>query len=117
MKRRLFQAYRNRLDGLKRPLLYQAGVEQIIPPLLAVRLPEQNDLAGLAERLREQGIHTRRWYHPPLHQHPAFAEVPRAGDLPVTRRIANQILGLPFHLEITPADMDYTMLWLDRLRS
>ena len=117
VKRRLFQAYRNRLDGLKRPLLYQAGVEQIIPPLLAVRLPEQNDLAGLAERLREQGIHTRRWYHPPLHQHPAFAEVPRAGDLPVTRRIANQILGLPFHLEITPADMDYTMLWLDRLRS
>ena len=117
LKRRLFQAYRARLGELSRPVLFQAGVEQIVPPALAVRLPEQHDPAGLAERLRERGIHTRRWYYPPLHRHPAFAEAPRAGDLPVTRRIANQLLGLPFHLEITPADMDYTMLWLDRLRS
>ncbi len=117
LKQRMFQAYRARLDGLRRPLFCQAGSEQIIPPVLAVRLPEQGDVAGLADRMREHGIQTRRWYHPPLYQHPAFAELPRAGDLPITRRIAGQLMGLPFHLEITPQDMDYICHWLDQLRS
>lgn len=117
LKQKMVQAYRARLDGLRRPLFHQAGSEQIVPPVLAARLPEQGDVAGLADRMRGHGIQTRRWYYPPLYRHPVFAKLTRAGDLPVTRQLAGQLLGLPFHLEITPQDMDYVCLWLDRLRS
>lgn len=116
-KYQLFQAYRSRLDKLRHPPVYQRGMEQIVPSLLAVRLPEQTGVAALAGHLREQGIHTRQWYYPPLYRHPAFAALPRAGGLAATHEIAGQILGLPFHLDIAPADMDYICFWLDRLRS
>ncbi len=116
-KYQLLRAYRERLDKLRHPPVYQHGMEQIVPSLLAVRLPEQTDVAALAGRLREQGIHTRQWYYPPLHRHPAFAALPRTGALESTREIAGQILGLPFHMDITPADMDYVCFWLDRARS
>jgi dTDP-4-amino-4,6-dideoxygalactose transaminase len=116
-RQQLFRDYRDRLDQLAQPLIHQRGGEQIVPSLLAVRLPEQTDVAALAGRLREHGIHTRRWYYPPLDRHPAFAGFPRADDLAATHRIADQILGLPFHLDITPADMDYICYWLNRLRA
>lgn len=112
----LHRTFRGCLDNLRRPVAYQAGMERIAPSLLAVRFPEQPDVAALAERLRERGIHTRQWYYPPLHRHPAFAALPRAGRLESTRELAGQILGLPFHMDIAPADMDYICFWLDRLR-
>ena len=115
-KYQLLRAYRERLDKLRHPPVYQRDMEQTVPSLLAVRMPEQADVAALAGQLREQGIHTRQWYYPPLHRHPAFAALPRAGSLSVTHEIAGQILGLPFHTGITPADMDYVCFWLDRLR-
>ncbi|MBI5613126.1 MAG: DegT/DnrJ/EryC1/StrS family aminotransferase [Gammaproteobacteria bacterium] len=116
-KFKLLQAYRDRLDKLGNPPVYQHGMARIVPSLLAVRLPEQSDVAALAGRLSEQGVLTRQWYYPPLYRHPAFAALPHAGELAVTREIAGQILGLPFHMGIAPTDMDYICFWLDRLRS
>jgi len=54
----------------------------------------------LIDGLALRGIESRRWYHPPLHEHPAFANCDRIGQLPVTRRLSKQLLGLPFHLSL-----------------
>lgn len=65
--------------------------------------------AGIGERyqglLAESGIETRRWYWPPLHRHAAFAKCRRAGNLGVTDRLADRLLGLPYHLDLEPDDI------------
>ena len=63
---------------------------------------------GLHDRhislLSEARIETRRWYWPPLHRHPAFANY-RFGTLEATERVSDQLLGLPFHLKLKPDDI------------
>ena len=54
----------------------------------------------------ENGIETRRWYWPPLHRHAAFAHYPRADDLRNTEDLSDRLLGLPFHLDLRPHDID-----------
>lgn len=60
---------------------------------------------GHLSRLSKAGIETRRWYWPPLHRHPAFAAYDHAGDLDVTEKVSDQLLGLPFHLKLKPDDI------------
>ena len=58
-------------------------------------------IARLAERfLAARGIATRRWWGPGLHRMPAFAD--SDGSFPVTERLADCTLGLPFWRDITP---------------
>ena len=61
----------------------------------------------LIDSLREDGLETRRWYWPPLHRHPVFSTYPRVGDLGVTEHLSDQLLGLPFHLDLTAEDITY----------
>lgn len=52
------------------------------------------------------GIETRRWYLPPLNRHFAFSHLPIAGTLHESNRLFNELVGLPFHVRLTPADID-----------
>jgi dTDP-4-amino-4,6-dideoxygalactose transaminase len=72
--------------------------------LMVIRLPGR--AVAAAEALAKAGIETRRWYQPDLTGHPAFDDLPRAGDLPVTRAMSDQLLGLPFHGHLQEADID-----------
>jgi dTDP-4-amino-4,6-dideoxygalactose transaminase len=78
-----------------------AGTYTIAPVLLPRNaVPEAViDALALAE------VQTRRWYCPPLSQHPAFAAVERAGSLDGVKAVSGRVLGVPFHLELTPADL------------
>ena len=67
--------------------------------VFVVRIPSGVDETMLAA-LAKEGIEARRWYHPPVHEHPAFAKAERVGDLATTRRLSRQLLGLPFHLAL-----------------
>ena len=69
-------------------------------------LPPGADPSLVAGRLAAEGIETRRWYWPPLHLHPAFADAGAAGKLDATMTISKRLLGLPFHLELDPQGMD-----------
>jgi len=51
------------------------------------------------------GIPTRRWYYPPLSQHPAYAGCPTIGDLESTANLATEWLGLPFHSGMQRTDV------------
>lgn len=76
------------------------------PAVLSVALGlEAETMAG---RLARAGVETRRWYAPPLHRHPAFSGIERAGpdeDLPVTEHLYRYCLGLPFHAFLSHEDV------------
>ncbi len=103
------------LDGWYRQHLPESVVAQKRPPgvypMMPVRLPVYAEQAQ--GRMADAGIETRRWYCPPMHRHPLF--VPKGNRaqrrhtpplvLPVTDHLAEHLLGLPWHLKLTEADV------------
>jgi dTDP-4-amino-4,6-dideoxygalactose transaminase len=51
------------------------------------------------------GIETRRWYCPPLHEHPAFAPFATGQAPEVSSRLGTSLLGLPFHHFLSSEDI------------
>jgi perosamine synthetase len=72
-----------------------------------VRLDIRIDRDAVIERLRARGIPSRP-YFPPIHLQRHYREAfgHRAGDLPVTEREASRTLALPFHANVSEADID-----------
>lgn len=75
----------------------------------------RSDIEGIRLSLADQGIQTRRWYYPPLHQQPAFSDMPTAGSLEVTEDVAVTSLGLPFHTFLTRTEVERVVISLKRL--
>ncbi len=71
-------------------------------PVLAVKMPAR--AASVLEAMAARGIETRRWYCPPLYRHPLFIADPR--DFPVAQDLSTHLLGLPWHLHLTEADVE-----------
>jgi dTDP-4-amino-4,6-dideoxygalactose transaminase len=59
----------------------------------------------VAQRLLSRGVATRSWYGAGCHREPAFADCP-ALALPVTDRLANRTLGVPFFLDMKDAEIE-----------
>ncbi|MGG5808879.1 DegT/DnrJ/EryC1/StrS family aminotransferase [Falsiroseomonas sp. CW058] len=73
-----------------------------------VRLPAGRRAADVALALGLDGVATRAWWGGGCQAHPAFAQCPRMpGDdpLPVTTRLADGTLGLPFFPDMTDAQL------------
>ncbi|NWG73395.1 MAG: DegT/DnrJ/EryC1/StrS family aminotransferase [Rubrivivax sp.] len=105
-REQLFGCYRDLLGGVEGVALQEGGATP--PATLCVRL--RGDAAGAAAALEQAGIETRRWYLPPLHEHPPFRDAVRIGpagrsELPVTRDLASSLLGLPFHTLLSTDDV------------
>ena len=63
-----------------------------------VRLPNGCDRDAVACRLKESGVPTAVYYAKPLHQQTAYRHYPVAGNgLPVSDRLAGEVLSLPMH--------------------
>ena len=56
-------------------------------------------------RLDEQGIGTGLFYRLALHQHPAFRDFD-GRRLPVSERLAGEVLSLPVHPDLTDDEVD-----------
>ena len=70
---------------------------------------------GVQASLKQQGVATVIHYPIPLSEQPAFRETCRSGGpLPVTERLAREILSLPMFPEITETQIGYVV---DRLRT
>ena len=62
---------------------------------------------GLATTLRAQGIPTGIYYPKPLHHQTAYRGFPIAdGGLPVTERLAEEVISLPMHAYLDAATQD-----------
>lgn len=98
---RLRARYATRLGGDARLSLW---APEGVSSTLMVRLPGPMALET-ERRLLLHGIATRRWWHAGCHRQPAFAGFPRS-PLPITEALAGSVLGLPFHEDLTIADID-----------
>jgi UDP-2-acetamido-2-deoxy-ribo-hexuluronate aminotransferase len=72
--------------------------------LYTIRLPTRD---AVRQRLAQSGIETGLYYRVPLHRHPAFADCLTGEEvLPISERLANEVLSLPFHPALADADVD-----------
>lgn len=97
---KLWAAYRATLGGIEGLRLQELAHE---PAMLVASFA--GGKAAAATSLAAAGIETRRWYLPPLHRHPAFAQVSILGPLPVTAGLEREALGLPFHNRLSTEDL------------
>ena len=95
----VLSAYQTRLKPLDNALVWQQADEGFVPATLVVRT--QGKAKAIAEHLKNEGIHTRFWYLPPLYEHPALVQFAKgqapASDFPVTEALKHDLIGLPFH--------------------
>jgi dTDP-4-amino-4,6-dideoxygalactose transaminase len=65
------------------------------------------DRDAVAKALGAQGIPTAVYYVKPMHRQTAYAKYPSAGNgLPVSDRLAGEVLSLPMHPDLSDADQD-----------
>jgi dTDP-4-amino-4,6-dideoxygalactose transaminase len=69
--------------------------------LYVVRTPER---ARLAAQLTARGVGTAVHYPVPVHRQPAYAARLRRGPLPVTDRVAAEVLSLPLYPELSDSE-------------
>ncbi|MBD1940410.1 DegT/DnrJ/EryC1/StrS family aminotransferase [Microcoleus sp. FACHB-68] len=89
-------------SGVKLPMVHPQA--ESVWHLFVVRLREREHLQA---RLKEQGIATGIHYPLPLHQQPAYKYlgVPE-GSLPVTEKVASEIVSLPIYAELTTQQVE-----------
>lgn len=110
--RRLPEWNEKRRDVARRYDQMLSGIEGVITPhapewskpvyhLYVIRVP---DRPGLQKYLSERRIDTGIHYPVPLHVQKAYANYGfRAGDFPVTEKVAEEIVSLPMYPELTEA--------------
>lgn len=107
-RRRHAAAYRQALAGrLALPPAEQDG-DFAIYSAFVVRHPDRDRLVTL---LQERGVDAKVHYPLAIHQQRAFADLSAApglapAALPITERVANEIISLPVSAELTDADRD-----------
>lgn len=103
-RRNLHQRYTERLLEKIPALKLQAKPMDGVYSLMLVLLPPGFQAADIQLRLLGKNIETRRWYCPPLQEHPAFQGF-AMGPLPIVELLAERLLGLPFHLSLNDASI------------
>ncbi|HLP23589.1 MAG TPA: DegT/DnrJ/EryC1/StrS family aminotransferase [Microbacteriaceae bacterium] len=79
-----------------------------------IRVPE--DRAGFATALREEyGIGSGVYYPIPNHELPSLRRFAEQLELPETARAAAEVLSLPVHPSLTPADLERIVIAVDAL--
>ncbi len=97
------------LAGLQRfcpELTLQQRPRQGVYPILPTLLPASANAIQISVQLEAAGIETRRWYCPPLYEHPAFRTCKQCGPLPNVDKLSARMLGLPFHLDLSEPDIE-----------
>jgi dTDP-4-amino-4,6-dideoxygalactose transaminase len=107
-RRAIWQRYRDAFRGMP-ALSMQQGLGSRPPAVMTVATDLDADT--VAGALRADGIETRRWYHPPLHEHAAYASLPRASsadglELTNVASLARHAIGLPFHTHLSDGDIE-----------
>lgn len=94
---RLYDWYAEHLPPSCQPQWRPRGVYSLMPVKLPV--PAQ----GVLERLRAEGVESRRYYCPPVHRTPLYSGTPLS--LPVTDHLAEHLLCLPYHSHLSEPDV------------
>ena len=72
-----------------------------------IRILPEGARDALRRELDARGIETQIYYPVPLHLQPCFSSLGyRVGELPTTERLADQVLALPMHPDLTAAQQE-----------
>ncbi len=75
-----------------------------------------NNRDKVQEELKKAGIPTMIYYPSPLHLQKAYEYLGyKAGDFPVSEKLCKEVLALPIHTEITPAQQEYIVDTLSKI--
>lgn len=78
----------------------QASHEELVWHLYVVRSPQRD---ALRAHLESRGVMTGLHYPTPIHLQPAYSDAGyRKGDFQVCEQLADEIVSLPMHAELTP---------------
>jgi UDP-2-acetamido-2-deoxy-ribo-hexuluronate aminotransferase len=100
---RIAQRYAALLGDRVRVPHVRAGVRSVWAQY-TVRVPHRD---AVARQLREHGVPTAIHYPKPLSAQPAYVPYPMAADgLPVSERLAREVLSLPMHAYLDPSQQD-----------
>ncbi|WP_215753992.1 DegT/DnrJ/EryC1/StrS aminotransferase family protein [Acetobacter sp. P5B1] len=114
-----------KLDGFKEELdrrdaiarAYDAGLADVVQvpvrvpnsksawAIYAILLKDPAERAPLQARLKERGVPSAIYYPLPLHKQPAYRDHHDGTALPVSEDLAQRILALPIHPELTDDDV------------
>jgi dTDP-4-amino-4,6-dideoxygalactose transaminase len=79
-----------------------------------IRVNQQQEIY---QRLRAAGIEVVLHYTPPIYRHPVYrGRLPHSDELPVTDRLASELLCLPVTPELTEEDIEYVVSLLQNLK-
>lgn len=74
------------------------------------------DRDTLREQLQERGIPSMVYYPIPIHLQKAFGNLPyKAGDFPIAEQLAQSVLSLPMHTELSIEQLDYIASTINEL--
>jgi dTDP-4-amino-4,6-dideoxygalactose transaminase len=107
-RREVLESYLTAIRPLSNKVGLQKSVGDFVPAVFPVYV--KDGAGSLIARLDEAGIQTRRWYLPPLYEHPALAGVSgTVGDepsaFPVCEELKHSLVGLPFHSFLSNEDV------------
>lgn len=106
----LDELYRESLDGIPGISSLEKGGQaranySYFPILLDDAFPVSRD--EMYARLKEQGIHARRYFYPLISDFPMYRDMPSAspGNLVVANRVASQVICLPIYPALQDEDI------------
>lgn len=106
----LYQNYRTQLNAAcGSRIRWQAGDLPAAPTMLCIDVGHGEARGALERQCAKRGIATRRWYQPLLHQHSSAIGPLQAPPCPVAERLAQGLVGLPFSVFMTAADIEYVV--------
>jgi dTDP-4-amino-4,6-dideoxygalactose transaminase len=103
-RRTLARRYDGLLQRVSCPQVRRGGPDiRHVYHLYVIRHPSRD---AFQARLRSRGVETLVHYRVPVHLQEAYRDLGyRRGELPVTERIADEILSLPMHVGLSAADV------------
>lgn len=103
--------YRAALEGMRGIRCLAQGKQTVanhsyFPILVEADYPESRD--ALYQRLKNQGIHARRYFYPLISDFPMYRALPTAARslLPVAAQAAERVLCLPIYPHLSVADQE-----------
>jgi len=87
------------------------------PVLIGPDFPLTRD--ALYQRLKEQGIYARRYFHPLISEFPLYRGMPSANpkNLPVATMASRQVLCLPIYPDLADEDFERIILSLQSCKA
>lgn len=104
--------YRHRLAGIKGIHCVSMTDEKVanhayFPILVQPDYPVSRD--ALYAKLKNNGIHSRRYFYPLISDFPMYRGMPSAAhaNLPIAKKVAEQVICLPIYPALSPEQVDF----------